>query len=111
MKNKKLLNMPMNTKQTGQGLIRALRLPVLLPLYLYTHFVSLLFSPRCRFYPSCSRYAYEAVNTHGALRGLWLAALRLLKCHPWHEGGIDLVPESSPSCCINHSLPSKEYLP
>lgn len=48
--------------------------------------------PRCRFYPSCSRYAAEALMTHGALRGLWLGARRLLRCHPWNPGGIDHVP-------------------
>jgi putative membrane protein insertion efficiency factor len=46
----------------------------------------------CRFTPSCSHYAADAVATHGALRGSWLAVRRLLKCGPWHPGGIDLVP-------------------
>ena len=46
----------------------------------------------CRFYPTCSRYAAEAVTTHGALRGAWLAAVRLLKCTPLHPGGLDPVP-------------------
>lgn len=47
----------------------------------------------CRFYPSCSEYALEALQRHGGLRGGWLSLRRLLRCHPWHEGGIDLVPE------------------
>jgi putative membrane protein insertion efficiency factor len=47
---------------------------------------------RCRFYPSCSAYALEAVQTHGAVRGLYLAARRLLRCHPFHPGGYDPVP-------------------
>ena len=46
----------------------------------------------CRFYPTCSRYAAEAVQTHGALKGAWLAAVRLLKCTPLHPGGTDPVP-------------------
>ncbi|MFN2384590.1 MAG: membrane protein insertion efficiency factor YidD [Gemmatimonadota bacterium] len=46
----------------------------------------------CRFYPSCSRYAIGALQTHGAARGSWLAARRILRCHPWHPGGEDLVP-------------------
>ena len=49
--------------------------------------------PRCRFVPTCSQYAVEALETHGALRGSWLALVRVLKCAPWHPGGVDLVPE------------------
>jgi len=49
--------------------------------------------PRCRFYPSCSAYALEALEKHGALRGSWLAAKRVGRCHPWHDGGVDHVPE------------------
>ena len=56
----------------------------------------LLFSPffgtQCRFYPTCSSYAHEAIETHGAFKGSWLAAKRILKCHPWHPGGVDPVP-------------------
>jgi uncharacterized protein len=58
----------------------------------YRRFVSPLLAPRCRFYPSCSAYALEAVQVHGALRGSWLAARRLSRCHPFHAGGLDLVP-------------------
>ena len=49
---------------------------------------------QCRFYPTCSEYARLALVEHGTLRGGWLALRRTLKCHPWHDGGIDLVPES-----------------
>jgi len=49
--------------------------------------------PRCRFMPTCSEYAVEALQVHGAVRGTWLAVRRLLKCAPWHPGGIDFVPE------------------
>lgn len=58
----------------------------------YQLLVSPLLGPRCRFYPSCSAYAVEAITVHGAIRGLWLAARRLLRCHPWNPGGVDLVP-------------------
>ncbi len=47
----------------------------------------------CRFYPSCSHYAVAAIERHGAARGSWLAARRLLRCHPFHPGGIDPVPD------------------
>lgn len=48
--------------------------------------------PRCRFYPSCSSYARQALGTHGAVRGLYLTIRRLLRCHPWNPGGVDHVP-------------------
>jgi uncharacterized protein len=49
-------------------------------------------SPRCRFHPTCSTYGLEAVRTHGALRGTWLAVRRIGRCHPWNPGGLDPVP-------------------
>jgi putative membrane protein insertion efficiency factor len=58
----------------------------------YQLVLSPMFGPRCRFYPSCSAYAVEAITTHGALRGSWLAGRRLLRCHPWNPGGVDHVP-------------------
>lgn len=48
--------------------------------------------PRCRFHPSCSQYALEALTLHGAGRGSWLAIRRVGRCHPWHDGGLDPVP-------------------
>ena len=58
----------------------------------YRYWLSPLLGSRCRFYPSCSAYALEAVETHGAMRGLALAARRLSRCHPFHAGGMDPVP-------------------
>jgi putative membrane protein insertion efficiency factor len=51
-----------------------------------------LIGSHCRFWPSCSDYAVEALRTHGAVRGTWMAAKRILRCNPWHEGGVDPVP-------------------
>lgn len=58
---------------------------------LYQKFISPLFPPSCRFYPTCSAYAAEAIEKKGALRGSLLALKRLLKCHPFHPGGYDPV--------------------
>jgi hypothetical protein len=58
----------------------------------YSRAISPALPPRCRFAPTCSAYAAEAVAVHGAARGSWLALVRLLKCAPWHPGGYDPVP-------------------
>jgi putative membrane protein insertion efficiency factor len=58
----------------------------------YQRAISPAFPSRCRFYPSCSAYAVEAIELHGAARGSWLAVRRIVKCAPWHPGGVDLVP-------------------
>ena len=55
--------------------------------------VSVHLPPRCRFHPSCSQYALDALTLHGARRGTWLAVRRVGRCHPWHDGGLDPVPE------------------
>ena len=59
---------------------------------LYQRFVSPGLPAACRFHPSCSSYAAEALTRHGAARGSWLAVRRLSRCHPFHAGGIDPVP-------------------
>ena len=71
---------------------QVLAAPLVLGVRLYQRFVSPLSPSSCRFYPSCSCYAEEAIELHGALKGSYLAARRILRCHPWHAGGFDPVP-------------------
>lgn len=65
---------------------------IILFLKAYRKVVSPLYGQVCRFFPSCSAYALEAVTVHGAVKGSWLAARRLGRCHPWNAGGVDHVP-------------------
>jgi putative membrane protein insertion efficiency factor len=58
----------------------------------YQRTVSPLLGPRCRYLPTCSEYAHEAIGEHGVAMGVWLAARRLTRCHPFHAGGYDPVP-------------------
>lgn len=73
-----------------------LRALVVMPLVgllkIYQYAISPLLGSRCRFDPSCSQYAVEALQRHGALKGTWLAVRRVGRCHPWHPGGYDPVP-------------------
>ncbi|WP_190819819.1 membrane protein insertion efficiency factor YidD [Saccharopolyspora pogona] len=62
------------------------------PVHVYRKVISPLLPPSCRFYPSCSTYAVEALTVHGLFRGGWLTLRRLLRCGPWHPGGLDPVP-------------------
>ncbi|MDF2935908.1 MAG: hypothetical protein K0Q90_1281 [Paenibacillaceae bacterium] len=62
------------------------------PVKFYRKFLSPLKPPTCRFYPTCSEYALEAIEIHGAAKGTLLAAARICRCHPFHPGGIDRVP-------------------
>jgi hypothetical protein len=59
---------------------------------LYQLCLSPVVAPHCRFHPSCSEYGLEAIQKYGAGRGMWLAARRVCRCHPWHPGGLDPVP-------------------
>lgn len=80
------------TEETPSRAARAL----VLPIRGYQRFISPLLPPDiCRFYPSCSHYAVEALRVHGAPRGLWLTLRRLARCHPFHPGGLDPVPQRS----------------
>lgn len=58
----------------------------------YQYFLSPLVGNQCRFTPTCSQYAREAIEIHGAMKGTWYAVRRVLRCHPWHPGGHDPVP-------------------
>ena len=58
----------------------------------YRRFISPLFPPCCRFYPTCSTYAMQAIEKYGAAQGGWLAFKRIMRCHPFHDGGYDPVP-------------------
>ncbi|MDR2840201.1 MAG: membrane protein insertion efficiency factor YidD [Paludibacter sp.] len=65
---------------------------VLLPVFFYRYCISPIFPATCRYTPTCSQYAVEAVMKHGILRGGWLATKRILRCHPWGGSGYDPVP-------------------
>jgi len=69
-----------------------LRKGVVFLLRLYQKWISPFWGPRCRFYPTCSQYALEAVTKYGVAKGLLLSILRISRCHPWHPGGHDPVP-------------------
>lgn len=65
---------------------------LLIPIYFYRTCISPLTPPSCRFTPTCSQYALEAIRKHGPIRGLYLAVRRILRCHPWGGSGYDPVP-------------------
>ncbi len=73
--------------------MRLLALPFVWLVRAYRRAVSPLLPPACRFHPTCSEYAITALERHGLFRGGWLAARRLSRCHPFHDGGFDPVPE------------------
>ena len=72
------------------------------PIRAYRAVLSPLLAPRCRFVPSCSAYAVEAIETRGIGTGLWLALRRLARCHPWHPGGYDPVPDAPSAHAHRH---------
>ncbi len=68
---------------------------------IYQYFISPLMPTACRFYPSCSAYAHEAIRLHGVPKGFYLGLRRILRCHPFHPGGYDPVPRRAVSNCKN----------
>ena len=76
---------------------------LLLLLRAYKYFISPLLGQNCRFFPSCADYASESIAKHGGLKGAVLASQRLCKCHPWHAGGWDPVPEKFFFHALSHA--------
>jgi putative membrane protein insertion efficiency factor len=82
---------------TFSGVLIIKRIYLILPLLLiraYQLILSPVLAPACRFYPSCSEYAYQAILRYGLFKGFWLAMKRILRCHPFNPGGIDTVPKA-----------------
>jgi putative membrane protein insertion efficiency factor len=69
-----------------------MKMAMILFIRAYQWCIAPLLGETCRFYPSCSHYAVEAISKHGGLKGGWMAAKRIIKCNPWHSGGVDEVP-------------------
>ena len=86
------MNRPAPGAAEGHPVVRLPSLLLAAAIRGYQRFLSPAFPPSCRFHPSCSQYALEAITRHGALKGGWLAARRLARCHPFHPGGFDPVP-------------------
>jgi len=80
------------SKRADPRLTRGSRQVAIILLTYWNRYISPLFGPACRFHPSCSQYAARAIDRHGLGRGIWLGLRRLLKCHPYNEGGFDPVP-------------------
>ncbi|MFL2695522.1 MAG: membrane protein insertion efficiency factor YidD [Gammaproteobacteria bacterium] len=73
-------------------MLKILNYFLIVPIKLYQILLSPLIGPSCRFTPTCSNYAIEAINKHGPFKGFWLAIKRISKCHPWGDSGHDPVP-------------------
>lgn len=89
--------LPMNdadhiVAQLWRGVLKVLGMVLILPIRFYQRCISPLTPPACRFTPTCSQYAVEAIRKHGPFKGFWLAVKRISRCHPWGGSGYDPVP-------------------
>lgn len=82
----------MQDRKTMTRLARLASLPLVALIRCYQYFISPLLGRRCRFFPTCSEYAIEALRKYGPIKGLSLGLRRILRCHPWHPGGYDPLP-------------------
>lgn len=87
---------PNGPGQAPKSVAQVLALPLVWAIRLYQLVLSPMLAQQCRFYPSCSAYAVTALTRFGLLKGSWLAARRLARCHPWNPGGVDHVPPRGP---------------
>ena len=92
-----------STVRITSALSRVIAWPLLVMIKMYQLLLSPLLGQNCRFYPTCSQYARQALIQYGAFTGSWLAMKRIVKCHPFHPGGIDNVPNkvTQQGCCDN----------
>jgi uncharacterized protein len=82
----------MNTSKIPWSKLNPIKWVLIALIKFYQWVISPLLGPRCRFYPSCSHYTLEAIQSHGVLCGGWLGIKRILRCHPGNPGGVDMVP-------------------
>ena len=87
-----MMKAPTSSPLLFEKLSSILSLPLIGLIQVYRYAISPMLGSRCRFYPSCSQYAVDALKSHGLLKGLWLAVRRIGRCHPWNPGGHDPVP-------------------
>jgi putative membrane protein insertion efficiency factor len=111
--------MPNHPPQSRQQRSSPLSVGLVAMIEVYRRFISPFFAAHCRFTPTCSAYAVEAIREYGAVRGSWMAARRISRCHPWHSGGVDPVPPrrvGSQTRAANgdtnrHGLSSSDFAP
>lgn len=84
-----------NSSTSGSRLRELAALPLLVPVFIYRKLVSPFIAPRCRYYPTCSSYAVEALRSYGPIKGSILAAWRVMRCNPFSDGGFDYVDDQT----------------